>query len=308
MITRFSHWSLAVANVDRSASFYESILGCTRIENPIRKTAGVLASEPRAAVQLEQDGQRFQLLERDAVASPSPRKPQCNHLGLSHLTVAIDSADSLVPELERRGVAVRHHTLGSFVDDREAGDHQFLFEDPDGNLIETFAPADALSWNVFTAPGSTPAPPERAPGEGLVQHLSHFSLGISDPESTLPFYERVMGLELVAVMEWEGVGPSRVMDVGDASLTTWLLTRDGQRIEIIHFARPASPPRSLHGDQLGLSHFTVEVDDVASTAASLEDFGIAVKTVPGMDDGAPGLLFTDPEGNLIQAISTKGDE
>jgi catechol 2,3-dioxygenase-like lactoylglutathione lyase family enzyme len=307
VITRFSHWSLAVANIDRSAWFYESILGCTRIEDPRRSTTSVLASEPRAALQLERDGQRFQLLERDVLASPSLRKPQCNHLGLSHLTVAIDSADALIPELDRRGVAVRHHTLGSFVDDPGSGAHQFLFEDPDGNLIETFAPADPLSWNVFT-PTSTPAPHASAPSEGLIQHLSHFSLGVSDPESTIPFYERVMGLELVAVMEWDGVGPSRVMDVGDASLTTWLLTRDGQRIEIIHFARPASPPRPADGDQLGLSHLTVEVDDVASTAESLEDLGIVVKTMPGVRDHSPALIFTDPEGNLIQAISTKGDE
>jgi catechol 2,3-dioxygenase-like lactoylglutathione lyase family enzyme len=306
VITRFSHWSFAVANVDRSASFYESILGCTRVEDTPRRTASVLAYEPRAAVQLERDGQRFQLLERDVVPS-SPRKPQCNHLGLSHLTVAIESADSLIPELDRRGVPVRHHTLGSFIDDPGAGDHQFLFEDPDGNLIETFAPVDALSWNVFTPPTSTTAPPETIPGDGLVQHLSHFSLGISDPETTLPFYERVMGLELVAAMDWEGAGPSRVMDVGDASLTTWLLTRDGQRIEIIHFARPASPPRPV-GETLGLSHLTLEVDDVASTAASLEDLGVVVKSVRCAEDDSPGLLFTDPEGNLIQAIGANGTE
>ncbi len=68
--------------------------------------------------------------------------------------------------------------------------------------------------------------------------MSHWSLCIKDPTSALPFYRDILGWEELSVFEWEGPGPSRVMDVGTARLTTWLLGVSGQRIEIIHFADP----------------------------------------------------------------------
>jgi catechol 2,3-dioxygenase-like lactoylglutathione lyase family enzyme len=213
-----------------------------------------------------------------------------------------------MPELERRGVTVRRHTLGSFVPDPDPGadEHQFLFEDPDGNLIETYAPVDPSAWNVF-APAAPLTPPRPEVDHGLVQHLSHFSLCVADPQGTLPFYEQVLGLELVAAMDWSGDGPSRVMDVGDAVLTTWLHTRDGQRIELIHFDAPASPARPKPQlDQLGLSHLTVEVDDLAAAAMSLREAGVLVRDQPTRSDSR-AFVFEDPEGNLVRAVIRRED-
>jgi len=104
-------------------------------------------------------------------------------------------------------------------------------------------------------------------------------------------------------MDWKGDGPSRVMDVGDATLTTWLYTRDGQRIEIIFFEEPRSPRRSKPLlDDLGLSHLTFEVDDVEAAAQSLRRAGVVVHD-PSTPADHSWFLFEDPEGNLIQAIA-----
>jgi catechol 2,3-dioxygenase-like lactoylglutathione lyase family enzyme len=64
MITRFSHWSIAVANLDRSSAFYESVLGCERVGDSCAGTDTHEIPAARAA-QLECDGQRFDLLQFD---------------------------------------------------------------------------------------------------------------------------------------------------------------------------------------------------------------------------------------------------
>ena len=305
MFTRFGHWSLAVANLDRSTAFYESVLGCARV-GEARPHVSLGAATATRATQLERDGQRFELIQFDRAGDRPRPQPQCNHLGLSHLTVAIDSAEPLIVELERRAVPVRRHTLGSFVPEAGTAEQQFLFEDPDGNLIETYAPVGP-DWNVFDPAASTDTTPSVPTGRaelGVVQHLSHLSLCISDPEGTRPFYEQVLGLDLVAAMDWKGEGPSRVMDVGDATLTTWLYTRDGQRIEIIYFEEPRSPRRPKPQlDDLGLSHLTFEVDDVDAAAQSLRHAGVVVVHDPSTSAQASSFFFEDPEGNFIRAVA-----
>jgi catechol 2,3-dioxygenase-like lactoylglutathione lyase family enzyme len=304
VFTRFRHWSLSVANLDRSIAFYESVLGCSRVGDA-RPRSPLATARALCAAELERDNQRFELIQFERTVDRPRPQPQCNHLGLSHLTVAIDSAEALIAELERRAVPVRRHTLGSFVPEPGTTEQQFLFEDPDGNLIETYAPSGP-DWNVFDAApsiGTTTSAPTGRVDRGVVQHLSHFSLCVSDPDGTRPFYEQMLGLELVAAMDWKGDGPSRVMDVGDAMLTTWLYTRDGQRIEIIYFDEPRSPRRPKPQlDDLGLSHLTFEVDDLDAAARSLRRAGVVVHD-PSTHADDSWFLFEDPEGNLVQAVT-----
>jgi catechol 2,3-dioxygenase-like lactoylglutathione lyase family enzyme len=85
------------------------------------------------------------------------------------------------------------------------------------------------------------------------------------------------------------------MDVAPARLTTWLLGSGGQRIEIIHFAEPPSPPRVDRGGP-GLSHLSVLVDDPSATARDLEARGVGARVTEG------SVIFEDPDGNRIVGI------
>ena len=287
-----SHWTLLVQDLDRSIQFYTEILGW----HPV-----AARRDERMPVRLVRDGQRVELAERPGTARGAVR-PAVNHLGLSHLTVATGSALPLMGELDRHGVVVRRHTLGRFVPEPgDAGPSQFLFEDPDGNLIETFV-AEGDDWCPFGSTGESEAEPS-AVG---VRHLSHWSLCVSEPERSLRFYREVLGWQELAAMEWEGDGPSRVMDVGPARLTTWLMAAGDQRIEIIHFDRPPVEPRPGAGTEVpGLSHLTVQVDDVGIAARGLA--GARVVTAPIEDENGPALLGHDPDGIPIRWSAAKLD-
>jgi len=83
------------------------------------------------------DGCRLELIHFDQPKSPPlGQPPQTNALGLSHLTVGITDPEKTLAELKARGVRVREHTIGNF--DENAPGFMFLFEDPDGFLIEAY--------------------------------------------------------------------------------------------------------------------------------------------------------------------------
>jgi catechol 2,3-dioxygenase-like lactoylglutathione lyase family enzyme len=298
IVEAFDHWTLTVSDLDRATAFYADILGWHPIGAGTRSDDdwGRLPGRTRASRcrRFVRDGQRVELAEPDGDRW-HPRHPEVNHAGLSHLTVATRSTDEFVAALRQHSVTVRTHTRSSFVPGKEHPGNQFLFEDPDGNIIETYEADEA--WNSF---GVGDAEAAHVTG---VAHLSHWSLCVENPTSVLPFYRDVLGLQEVAVFDWQGEGPSTVMDVGPAVLTTWLLASRGQRIEVIHFsAPPVRDDRQGAGTSTGLSHLTVSVDDVASAHDALEKAGFD----PCITRGGRGeaVAFRDPAGNLIRGIPT----
>ncbi|MGO8861857.1 MAG: VOC family protein [Acidimicrobiales bacterium] len=283
-----SHWTLLVTDLDRSSGFYAEVMGWRAVRD---------GRSDRSA-RFVRDGQRIELATAPAIA-PSNIRPAVNHVGLSHITVATDPAPLVVEALQARRVAVRPHTLDRFVPDpSDPAPTQFLFEDPDGNVIETFA-AVGDSWNPFGSVGDSDPEPSLCG----VRHLSHWSLCISDPGRSLPFYREVLGWEDLGAMKWEGEGPSRVMDVGPAEFTTWLLAAGDQRVEIIHFDRPAVERRSGAGTEApGLARLNVEVDDVRAAAERLAETG-APATLDEVEGTGTVLVTRDPDGVEIRCAA-----
>ncbi len=108
------------------------------------------------------DGQRVELSSYPGEAWSSDPAPQVNQLGLSHTTVATGPTEDLLRELRTRGVHVREHTRSSFVPDNEEPGNQFLFEDPDGNVIETYESTE--EWNSFAGVGESESSERAASG------------------------------------------------------------------------------------------------------------------------------------------------
>ncbi|MCH8191735.1 MAG: VOC family protein [Chloroflexi bacterium] len=146
-----------------------------------------------------------------------------------------------------------------------------------------------------------------------IKEFLHLSICISDPEKSVPFYRDVLGFALVRSMDYSGPGPSGVMDVGDSEFTVWLMTNGGYRLELIHYARPKSPPLAStpRMNSLGLSHMTVGVDDARKTMQELKARGVKVldHTLGSfMDDERDSMfLFEDPDGLLIEAYTVRPD-
>ena len=135
-----------------------------------------------------------------------------------------------------------------------------------------------------------------------ITQFLHVSIGISDPEKSVPLYRDVLGFKVIAELRYDKLGPAKVMGFEEADFRVRLMMRDGYRPELIHFDNPRSDPLRdrPRTNSLGLSHLTVEITDQDKTLAELKARGVKVweHTIGNFVEGAPGFmfLFEDPDG------------
>ena len=142
-----------------------------------------------------------------------------------------------------------------------------------------------------------------------ITQFLHVSIGISDPEKSVPFYRDILGFKLITEIRYDKPGPAKVMGFKEADFTVWLMMRDGYRLELIHFDHPESEPLKdrPRTNSLGVSHLTVGIEDPEKTMAELKARGVKVwdHTIGNFEENAAGFmfLFEDPDGFLIPKLT-----
>ena len=147
-----------------------------------------------------------------------------------------------------------------------------------------------------------------APGPAF----SHFGICVSDLERSLRFYCDALGFEKA---ESHAIGSefARLMDLPDVAVTSQFIRRGPTAIELLAFKEPVPfGERARRAvNQLGLTHLSFRVRDVAGTAARIVELGGAVvessRTI--IDLGGTALEFvycTDPDGVRVELMDLGG--
>jgi catechol 2,3-dioxygenase-like lactoylglutathione lyase family enzyme len=142
--------------------------------------------------------------------------------------------------------------------------------------------------------------------------FSHFGICVSDLERSLRFYCDALGFEKA---ESHPIGSefARLMDLSDVSVTSQFVRRGPTAIELLAFTEPepfgARERRAVN--QLGLTHLSFRVRDVAGTVARIVEFGGAVveSSRTTIDLGGTALEFvycTDPDGVRVELMDLGG--
>jgi lactoylglutathione lyase len=138
--------------------------------------------------------------------------------------------------------------------------------------------------------------------------FSHLGICVSDLERSLHFYCGGLGFEQVASHQ-VGEEFAALMEVEGVQLESRMLRRDGITIELLGFVAPGHTGDGSRRpiNQLGLTHLSLRVDDVASVAATIEAYGGTVvrPTRTTFDLGGTRLDFvycTDPDGVRIELM------
>ena len=146
---------------------------------------------------------------------------------------------------------------------------------------------------------------------GLLR-LTHIGVCVSDWERSLHFYRDVLGFRYLSELQVGGAPSSTLLQLAQVSLRAIYLERDGTRIELLHYAVPGhegqGQPRPMN--QLGLTHLSLRVDDLAATVDELQKAGVNVieKTRIDLPDFQAAAVFvTDPDGTLIELVQAPGD-
>ena len=141
--------------------------------------------------------------------------------------------------------------------------------------------------------------------------LTHIGVCVADLERSLRFYRDLLGFAHEHELEVAGEPSDTLLRLRDVALKAVYLTRDGVRIELLHFASPPAPPRrerTMH--ERGLTHLSFRVADLDATLGALRAAGERVldETVIRFPDfGAAACFIVDPDGQLIELVQSPGD-
>ncbi len=145
-----------------------------------------------------------------------------------------------------------------------------------------------------------------------ILRLSHIGICVSDWERSLRFYRDVLGFERLSELQVEGEPSSTLLQLSDVALRAIYLERDGTRIELLHYASPwhrgDGNPRPMN--QLGLTHLSLRVDNLAATLDALNAAGVRVLAQTRIDIPAfeaAAVFIVDPDGTLIELVQAPGD-
>ena len=142
--------------------------------------------------------------------------------------------------------------------------------------------------------------------------FSHFGICVSDLDRSVAFYCGALDFEKA---EAHAIGSefAHLMDLPDVAVTSQFIRRGPTAIELLAFSEPAPfgprERRAVH--QLGLTHLSFRVRDVAATADRIVELGGTVvessRTI--LDFGGTPLEFvycTDPDGVRVELMDLGG--
>ncbi|MCD9623464.1 VOC family protein [Rhabdothermincola salaria] len=139
--------------------------------------------------------------------------------------------------------------------------------------------------------------------------VSHIGLCVSDLDRSMRIYCDGLGFE-----------PAERYDIGDevadtlevphgVELVSQMIARDGFKIELLGWVSPpVEGTPSTQRNQLGITHLSVTVDEIAPVEARLVELGCTVlestRTVIPFPGGRTELLFlADPDGTRVELMA-----
>jgi catechol 2,3-dioxygenase len=275
--THIGSISLAVAHLETSLAFYQSLLGL-QLHQREGQTAQLGPSGPGGISLVE-------LVELPNASQPA------RATGLFHLAIRVPSALELARALRR--LINGSWPLQGFADH---GVSQAIYlADPDGNGIEIYRDYPRPEWpyqNGQLIMSTDPldvdgllAELRKEPGEASLlppqTDLGHVHLKVADIPSSEIFYCKVLGFDLV---QRYGHAASFVSAGGyhhHIGMNTW------------GSLRAAPPPPG----SLGLRHFTIHLPDLAGLEATLVRLGKAGTAVL---EAGTAFEVQDPSGNIVR--------
>lgn len=132
--------------------------------------------------------------------------------------------------------------------------------------------------------------------------VNHVGLCVADLARSRAFYEQVLGFEF-----WRDLEPPDGMTAKLTDLTPPLgvkvtyLRRNGFVLELMHYTAAGSvqPSRARRMNEIGLTHVSFSVADVAATVATAVHCGGAVLGRHGA-----ATMIRDPDGQRIALLPT----
>ena len=318
---RASEWSVAVsavhtvgltvADMDRSLSFYTTVLGFEPVSDvevagrEYELLAGVFGARMRIA-RLRLGDQAIELTQFLAPPGrPMPPDVRANDRVFQHIAIIVSDMDDAYWRLRQHGVPHASSAPQCLPDwnPNAGGIRAFYFRDPDGHFLEilAFPPGKGLSAWHRASP--------------LFLGIDHTAIVVDDTDRSLQFYQDLLGLRVVGRSEnYEGEQEHLNNVFGARLRITTLRAEAGPGIELLEYLAPRdgrAAPLDLRANDIAHWQTTVLTKSPEALLGALRTrlFSLVSPRVVLVDAGSLGLrealLVRDPDGHAIRVASAR---
>jgi lactoylglutathione lyase len=131
--------------------------------------------------------------------------------------------------------------------------------------------------------------------------FNHVGLCVADLTKSRRFYEELLGFTFWRDLALPDEGTAKLLQLdGPIGVRATYLVSDGFVLELIDYSKRdvhAGPQRVM--DEVGLTHMSLSVSDLAGVLAKVEEFGGSVVAETVTEHFA---MVRDPDGQLIELL------
>lgn len=301
---------MTVSDMDEAIAFYSDVLSFKVVSDvevhgrPYEDLQGMFGVRMRV-VEMQLGNESIVLTEYLAPAGgePIPVDSRSNDLWFQHIAIVVsdmEAAYARLREFDVQHVSTAPQRLPDTIP-AAAGIEAFYFRDPDGHNLEL----------IFFPPDKGD-PRWQEPTDELFLGIDHTAIAVSNTDTSLAFYQDLLGLELAGNSENFGTEQEHLNNVFGARLQiSGLRATEGPGIEFLDYISPAGGrPRPAEAQPNDLLHWetTLVVEDADAMAEQLRAAGvefISTGVIELPDDALgfqTGFLVIDPDGHALRIV------
>jgi lactoylglutathione lyase len=130
--------------------------------------------------------------------------------------------------------------------------------------------------------------------------FNHIGLCVADRDRSRRFYEGLLGFQFWWDLEIPDAGTEKLLQLErPIGVRATYLVRDGLVLELLDYSKRDVSPQRRVMDQVGLTHMSLSVSDLAAALAKVEEFGGSVVEETVTEQFA---MIRDPDGQLIELL------
>ncbi len=284
--SRIARLALNVADITRSAAFYEEALGFRVLAaseaGPSERVA--LLGGRFESLTLSLGAARLELSRFLEGSTPYPARSLANDLWFQHFAVTCNDIDALADAVARLGAEPITCGGPQKLPAASGGVTAYKFRDPDGHPLELLVPTGDAKDGIVTE--------SKADNTATIDHTA---MSVADTGHAIAFYQEILGLDIGGDQINTGIEQDRLDGLSGTRVRVVSLRAraPGPHLELLGYERPRGRNGAWTPTDIAATRTVFEVADLQALERRLEQAGAEIRRA------ADAVLGHDPDGHWL---------